>query len=80
MFETYFWGCEPTGPAVSIFMFIFKMLSAIRADSNVISSKCISPDEESSAIGQWTDNNFEHCSLLIAVVDSGLEKGGGALI
>ena len=78
MFETYFWGCEPTGPAVSIFMFIFKMLSAIRADSNVISSK--RPDEESSAIGQRTDNNLEHCSLLIAVVDSGLEKGGGALI
>ena len=60
VFETNFLGFEPTGPAVSIFMFIFKILSVIRADSNVISSKYISPDQESSAIGRRTDINFEH--------------------
>ena len=48
VFETNFLGWQPTGPAVSSFMFISKMLSPIRADTNVISSKCISPDEESN--------------------------------
>ena len=72
MFETNFLGCEPTGPAVSIFMFIFKILSAIRADSNVISSKYISPDQESLAIGRRTDVNFEHCKgyLCTAIIET----------
>ena len=41
--------------------FSSKILSVIRADCNVIFSKFVSPDEESSAIGRRTDVNFEHC-------------------
>ena len=58
MFETNFLGCQPTGLIISIFMFISKILSAIRAYDNVNSSKYISLDEESSAIGRRTDVNF----------------------
>ena len=57
VFDTNFLGCEPTGPTSSMFMFISQMLSAIRADANVIFSKIVSPDEKLSAI----DVNFEHC-------------------
>ena len=51
VFETNFWGYQPTGPASSILMFISKMLSVIRAEFNVIFSKKFSPDEELWAIG-----------------------------
>ena len=37
------WGCQTTGPTISLFMFISKMLSATRADANVIFSKIVSP-------------------------------------
>ena len=47
-------------------MFISQILSAIRANFNVILSKIVSPDEELSAIGRRTDVNFEHCILVIS--------------
>ena len=52
VFDTNFWGCQPTGPTVSIFMFISQILSVIRADVNVISSRIVSPDQEISANGR----------------------------
>ena len=42
-------------------MFISQILSVIRADVNVISSRIVSPDQELSANGRRTDVNFEHC-------------------
>ena len=61
VFDTNFLGHQPTGPTVSIFMFISKIVSVIRADAIVIFSKNVSPDGELSAIGRRTDINFEHC-------------------
>ena len=46
VFDTYFWGCQSTGPTAPIFMFISQILSATRADFYVIFSKFVSPDEE----------------------------------
>ena len=60
MFDTNFLGCQSTGLTASIFMSIPQILSAIRADINVIFSKIVSPDQELSAIGRRTDVNFEH--------------------
>ena len=60
-----YWGYQPTGRTASIFMFLSKVLSVIRANCNVIFSKIVSPDEELSAIGRRTDVNFEHCRILV---------------
>ena len=69
VFEINFLDCQPIGPTISIFMRISKMLSAIRADVNEISSKVVNPDEKFSAIGRRTDVNFEHsCEKLFPCV------------
>ena len=65
MFDTNFLGYQPTGQTVSVFMFISQILSAIRADVNVILFKIVSPDQQLSAIGRRTDVNFEHCKKRI---------------
>ena len=51
-FDTNLLGHQPSGPTVSIFIFISKILSVIRADFNIIFWKFVSPHEESSAIGR----------------------------
>ena len=68
VFDTNFLGCQATGPTFTVLMFKSKIWSVIRADVYVISSKIVSPDEQSSAIGGWTDVNFEHC-LCVKIPD-----------
>ena len=60
VFDTNFLGRQSTGPTVSIFMFISKIVSVIRADAIVFFFKNVRPDGELSAIGRQTDVNFEH--------------------
>ena len=62
-FDTNFWDCLPTGLTALFFIFIFQMLSAIRADCNVIFSEIVSPHEGFSVIGRWTDINYKHCRV-----------------
>ena len=61
MFDTNFLGHQPSGPTSSLFMFISKILSVIRADFNVIFSKFVSPDEESLADGPTLISNTVKC-------------------